>query len=174
VGARAGYKNFTALIDAYAGWAKRDEILLVCVGAAWQPAETRLLDERGVTGRVRLLRHIDDERLRRLYNRAVGFVYPSLEEGFGIPLLEAMACGCPIAASHIPSTLEVAGDIPLTFDPTNVDDLRSVLDRLAGAESLAARRAAGLARVQAFSWEKTAQGMLEVYRSVSQGVGAER
>ncbi len=72
----------------------------------------------------------DDSQLCKLYNRASGFIFPSLYEGFGIPLLEAMNCGCPIIASHIPSTIEVARDVPIYFEPSDTENLIFALDQV--------------------------------------------
>jgi glycosyltransferase involved in cell wall biosynthesis len=116
---------------------------------------------------VRLWENVDDEHLNRLYNQAVAFVYPSLCEGFGIPLLEAMVCGCPIVASRIPTTLEVAGECPYYFDPGNMDELIAALTAAAANGRTAPSIASGLERATKFSWEKTAQKTLAVYRELS-------
>ena len=101
-----------------------------------------------------------------LYNRALAFIYPSLYEGFGIPLLEAMACGCPIVASRIPSTIEVAGDCPVYFNPNDVEELISALDIIIPEGRNSKRTRSGLERVKKYSWQKTAEQTLEVYHSL--------
>ena len=128
--------------------------------------EQRLLD-LGVQDNVRLLTNVDDDTLRFLYNRAAAFIYPSLYEGFGIPLLEAMACGCPIVASKIPSTLEVAGDCPVYFEPENVASLVAALDEALIEGTDSGRVQSGLEHVKRYSWERTTKETLEVYRSLS-------
>jgi glycosyltransferase involved in cell wall biosynthesis len=167
VGKRIHYKNFELLLDAYSQWHANNEVDLILVtDSDWTPEERQRLTALNLTSRVQLLTHIDDERLRSLYSQALAFVYPSLYEGFGIPLLEAMACGCPVVASDIPSTREVAGDCAFYFDPSSAEDLRVVLDQVLANGSDSARRAAGIARANTFSWNETARGTLEVYRSV--------
>ena len=104
--------------------------------------------------------------LCRLYNQAVAFVYPSLYEGFGIPLLEAMTCGCPIVASRIPSTVEVAGDCPIYFDPAEEDDLVNALDIALSEGRNSERVQAGFEKVKSYSWDKTTAQTLQVYRAV--------
>lgn len=167
VGDRAHYKNFNLLIKAYSLWQHRREVNLVVVGSEWSPDEIKSLKGLGIYDRVHLLDKMDDEALCYLYNTAVAFVYPSLYEGFGIPLLEAMACGCPVVASRIPSTIEVAGDSPVYFDPREIEDLVLALDKvmLEGRDSQ--RSLAGLERAKGFSWERTAEQTLEVYRRLT-------
>jgi glycosyltransferase involved in cell wall biosynthesis len=167
IGNRARYKNFDLLAKAYSLWPQRKEVALVLVGAKpVSESERQLMTELAIAKQVKLLKDVDDETLCHLYNRAVVFVYPSLCEGFGIPLLEAMACGCPIVASRIPSTIEVAGDCPVYFDPTEEDDLLNALDIALSQGRNSERVQAGLERVKSYSWDKTAAQTLEVYRSV--------
>jgi alpha-1,3-rhamnosyl/mannosyltransferase len=104
--------------------------------------------------------NVDDGTLPALYTGADLFVFPSLFEGFGLPPLEAMACGAPVACSHAASLPEVVGEAAVLFDP---EDLASMVAAMRGAlvdADLRARlRTAGLARSQCFSWEKSAQAL---------------
>jgi glycosyltransferase involved in cell wall biosynthesis len=114
--------------------------------------------------RVLFTGYVSDETLRALYSSCRAFVYPSLYEGFGLPPLEAMACGAAVVASRIPSLREVTGGAALLFDPHDSDELARLLLRLLGDEG--ERRelsAAGLRRASEFSWERTARETLEVY-----------
>lgn len=167
VGSRAHYKNFQGLLDAYSKWSGRSGVKLLAVGPAWTPEEGRRLDELGISGRVEVLTDVRDEALCALYNQATAFIYPSLYEGFGIPLLEAMACGCPVIASRIPSTVEIAGDCPIYFEVPQPDSLLEALNTAVteGRESMRARM--GLEHAEQFSWEKSALGTLNVYQSMS-------
>ena len=164
VGARAPHKNFDLLLQAYSVWKQRKTVTLVIVGSSWTPEEERRLVELGIQDQVRLLTGVDDDRLRGLYNQAAAFLYPSLYEGFGIPLLEAMACGCSIVASRIPSTTEVAGDLPFYFEPTSVEGLVAALDAVLSESRESERVQGGLARIKQYSWERTAKETLDVYR----------
>jgi glycosyltransferase involved in cell wall biosynthesis len=167
VGSRADYKNFAWLLETYATWDARDKVDLVVVGEPWHPAELALLAKLGIAGRVHLLDKVMDEQLCYLYNQALAYVSVSSYEGFGIPLIEAMACGCPIIASQIPVTQEVAGEIPIYFELFDQTGLVAAFDRVRREGRLSARSRAGLSRAQEFSWERTAQQTLEVYRSLS-------
>jgi len=167
VGTRTHYKNFGQLIQAYSLWQHRQEVSLVVVSKEWSKDEIDSLGGLGIYDRVRLLDKVDDETLCYLYNTASAFVYPSLYEGFGIPLLEAMACGCPVVASRIPSTIEVAGDCPVYFDPEEIEDLVLALDKVLSEGRDSQRSLVGLERVKDFSWERAAEQTLKVYRSLS-------
>jgi glycosyltransferase involved in cell wall biosynthesis len=166
VGSRAPIKNFNHLLRAYASWSLRTEISLVVAGKGWTKQERERLKRLKIQKRVRIEQEVDDEYLCRLYNQAALFVYTSLYEGFGIPLLEAMACGCPVAASRIPSTQEVACDYPFYYDSYETDDMLSSFENALSTGRETQRIAAGIARANDFSWDKTAQKTLEVYRSL--------
>jgi glycosyltransferase involved in cell wall biosynthesis len=135
-------------------------------GKGWTRQERERLKRLKIHKRVRLEEDVDDEKLCQLYNQAEVFVYTSLYEGFGIPLLEAMACGCPVAASRIPSTLEVAGDYPFYFDSHDTDDMLIALETALNSGKDSLRIEAGMRRAKDFSWDITAQKTLEVYRSI--------
>lgn len=166
VGSRSPIKNFDRLLRAYASWPSRSDVSLVVAGKGWTRRERERLKRLKIQTRVRLEAEVDDETLCRLYNQAALYVYTSLYEGFGIPLLEAIACGCPVAASRIPSTLEVAGDYPFYFDSYETDDMLSSFENALRAGRDTQRIAAGIARAKDFSWDKTAQKTLEVYHSL--------
>jgi glycosyltransferase involved in cell wall biosynthesis len=167
VGMRSHYKNFAVLLEAFSRWDRRTELRLAIVGPPWSGEERQRLEALDIADRVHLLEDVDDERLCLLYNQASAFVYPSLFEGFGVPLLEAMSCGCPIIASRIPSTLEVAQECPIYFEPTEPEDLITAFDIAVADGRDSDRVRLGLQIVQCFSWDATAQQILEVYRAVS-------
>lgn len=167
LGNRSAYKNFEFLLRAYADWPARHEIALVVVGPPFTSAEQALVDQLSVNGKVFLYAGVDDATLCRLYNLALAFVYPSLYEGFGIPLLEAMACGCPIVASRIPTTAEVAGDLPLYFDPTDAGSLQAAMTQATAIADRAQLQRQGYERSQAFSWDATARQFLAIYHQLA-------
>jgi glycosyltransferase involved in cell wall biosynthesis len=168
VGSRAHYKNFQGLLGAYSKWSRRSAMKLLVVGPPWTSEESRLLSELGISRLVELLTDVRDEALCTLYNQAKAFIYPSLYEGFGIPLLEAMACGCPVIASRIPSTMEIAGDCCIYFELDSPDSLIDAFDRAVSEGRDGAKARAGLEHAKRFSWEKTARETLAVYRSLLQ------
>lgn len=169
VGKRGGYKNFKTLFSAYAAWDDKDIFKLVVVGEAWSLDEKKLITQHNLEDHIILYENIDDRKLCNLYNRAKAFAFPSLYEGFGIPLLEAMACGCPVVASRIPSTIEVAGDVPIYFKPGDTAGLEKALDTLCSEEDQQERINKGVQKASQYSWEKTAklfyQGLKELYES---------
>lgn len=166
VGNRSAYKNFEFLLRSYAAWPQRREIALVVVGSKFNQ-ELAVINEMGISDRVFSYQNVDDATLCKLYNLAQAFIYPSLHEGFGIPLLEAMACGCPIVASRIPSTLEVAGQIPFYFDPRDTDELQAALAAASEPNSRPERGRAGTAHARGYTWDQTARQFLAGYRQVA-------
>ena len=110
---------------------------------------------------------IPDEAIRTLYHQAACLVYPSLYEGFGLPVLEAMACGCPVITSNVSSLPEVAGQAALLVDPLRVDDLALAINRLLGNPGLAQiLKDRGRQQARNFSWEKTARETIEVFNRI--------
>ena len=169
VGTLEPRKNIPALIDAYsmlpAGLQQQFPLVLVGMrGWLSSGLEARMkpLVERGV---IKPLGYVADEMMPLVYSGAAAFVFPSLYEGFGLPPLEAMACGAPVISSESSSLPEVVGDAGLLVDPLNVDalaeSLRSVLEDRAFAEALAQK---GVKRAAGFSWKKTAAETIAVYR----------
>jgi len=116
---------------------------------------------------VRFTGYVEEEDLPALYNGADLFVFPSLYEGFGLPVLEAMACGTPVVTSNTSSLPEVAGDAALLVDPYDVEEIATAMRRILEDEALTAElRAKGLARAKEFSWERTARETIAVYEKV--------
>ncbi|MCL7488549.1 MAG: glycosyltransferase family 4 protein [Desulfobulbaceae bacterium] len=166
VGLREGVKNFAALLEAYAhSRTLRSDFDLICVGGGgFSPGERNALGDAGLMEHVRQL-EADDTLLAELYSNAALFVYPSLYEGFGLPLLEAMRCGCPVACSNTSSMPEIAGDAALFFDPHAPDEIQSVLESIVLSEYLAdTLRMRGYEQERKFSWEKCVRRTAALYR----------
>lgn len=157
VGRRTHYKYFDILLNAYSQWNRKGKIKLVAVGPSWSADEEKTIDNLGLSNNIILFEKISDDVLCDLYNQAKAFIYPSRYEGFGIPLLEAMACGCPVVASRIPSTTEVAGNIPIYFEPSDSESLLDALNFLFSHNNLQERIDLGIEKAAEFTWEKTAK-----------------
>lgn len=168
VGLRGGVKNFQRFITAFS----RSRILrsgfdVLCVGGGGFSAdEKRFFDELKVRKHIRH-RQADDVQLAALYSHAALFVYPSLYEGFGLPLLEAMRCGCPVACSRAGSMPEIAGDAALYFDPNDEEELRTVLEAgVVSEDVLHSLRVRGYDREKMFSWGACVARTAELYHSL--------
>jgi len=170
-------KNIESLIQAYARLPRRlqteNGLIIVCDGDP--PIMTRLndlVDRVNAKGEVKLLSFTDpdspmtDSKLAFLYKNASLFVFPSLYEGFGLPALEAMSLGVPVATSNVSSIAEVIGDAAVLFDPRNVEDIAQKIRLVLSDSKLRAKLVtAGRSRVNQFSWSKCASETSEVYKS---------
>lgn len=168
VGARTNYKNFQRFLRAVAPILHEDEHLkIICAGGGkFTVDENRLFEQLCLAGRI-LQYSAPDPILWSLYKSARVFVFPSLYEGFGIPVIEAFACGCPIAVSNTSSLPEIARDAACYFDPLDESSIRSAVVQVIRDEGLRARLIQkGLERVQDFSWNLIAQETKKTYESV--------
>jgi glycosyltransferase involved in cell wall biosynthesis len=167
-------KNIRRLIEAYARIPAglRNRYKLVIVGQAlWQHSDIyHAVAERGLLAHVIFTGYVPEPDLVLLYNAASLFAYPSLYEGFGLPVLEAMACGTPVVTSCVSSLPEIAGDAALLVDPGDVDAIAEAMATVLSEPELAqCLSAAGLQRASSFSWERMALETLKVYADVIGG-----
>jgi glycosyltransferase involved in cell wall biosynthesis len=168
VGQRKGHKNFELLLTAYARLRQVNaEFSLVCFGGEKLSSEERnKIAELGLSNRVRYYEG-PDELLANLYTHAAVFIYPSLYEGFGIPPLEAMHCGCPVLSSNTSSLPEVVGDAGLYFDPSDKDELMHKLELvLSDVDMRAGLVKAGYQQVKKFSWDSCSKETLQFYQEL--------
>jgi glycosyltransferase involved in cell wall biosynthesis len=159
------YKNLHRLIRALP--ALDPDVVLVLPGSPTEhEVELRALAEQlGVTSRVRFPGWLSDEQIEGLYELCQTFVLPSLIEGFGMPVIDAMLRGVPVACSNIPTLLEIAGDAALTFDPERQDEVTGSIRRLLEDRALAERLAVrGRERAAVFTWEQTGRTSIAGYR----------
>ena len=164
--AKRPHKNVEGLIDALALIAPERRPLLVVPGYATEheAALTARARERGVADAVRFPGWLSQADVEGLWRACAAHVLPSFYEGFGLPVLEAMARGVPGACSNRASMPEVAGDAALLFDPADAGAIRDAIERLLTDAALRARlRAAGLARAATFTWERTAEATARSY-----------
>jgi glycosyltransferase involved in cell wall biosynthesis len=157
------HKNIERLVRAYASKPRAEKLILAGLRGFRTPEIEALIAELGVGDRVTIPGWLPRVELLRLYARARAFVYPSTFEGFGMPILEAMAAGIPVACSDIAPLREVAGDAALFFDPLDTDALAGALDRIASDQELRKTLAlAGPERARPFTWQRTAEKTLAV------------
>lgn len=175
VGNPLPHKNLPRVLEAFAGLPPAVGRLVVAgIPPAARPGVDRACARRGLTERVVILEPMPGAAMPRLYQGATALVCPSLWEGFGLPALEAMACGTPVLAADRGGLAEVVAGAGLLVDPTNVDALREGMYNLAVHGRLREElRAAGLARARAFSWRHAAERTIAVYREVLGGTPEE-
>lgn len=170
-------KNLLTLLDAYHALLSREQAIPTLVvagrkGWLYQPMFARVR-ELGLEDRVHFTGWVDEQDAPAIMNAASVFVYPSLYEGFGLPPLEAMACGTPVICSNASSLPEVVGDGGLLFEPRDVGALANAITSvLADAELRTQLRARGIEQARKFSWERAARETLAVYQSVAAKRGA--
>ena len=159
-------KNLERLLDAYLGLSddlRQAHPLVIAGGGGWKNAA--LLARCRAHGGVHLLGPVGDDDLAPLYSAAAVFAYPSLAEGFGLPVVEAMACGAPVLTSDRSALPEVAGEAARLVDPYDAASIRQALDELLRDPRERRRRSRlGLARAAEFSWHRTARQSLDLYR----------
>jgi glycosyltransferase involved in cell wall biosynthesis len=167
VGALQPRKNAPALLDAFARLRGHDGLELVLAGGdrGGLPDVRERIRTLGLGPRVRLLGHVSEATLPGLYTAAELLAFPSLYEGFGLPALEAMACGTPVCASSTTGLGEAVGDGGVTFDPRSVEEIaESIQQVLDDPELRATLRANGLERAGRFTWRRSAEETAAVYR----------
>lgn len=165
-------KNLKILIRAFREIRTKYDLSLIIAGRlGWlyndiisYPEELGIKDDVVFTG------YVDEATIFNLYNHAMVFVYPSLYEGFGLPPLEAMACGVPVIISDIPPLKEVAGDVAIAFNPEDHEELAAMIDRVLSSESLRSDMIQkGIQKAKEYSWEGTADLTIQTYKRALEG-----
>lgn len=176
VGGISPHKNLDRLITAFEEIAKkRSGIKLVLVGDykddpffSAYPALKKQIAEIGLDEKIIFTGFVSDEDLAVLYNAATLLVFPSLEEGFGLPAMEAMACGTPVAASDSSSLPEILGEAGRFFDPQSAKNMTSVIEQiLDDDETLQSMKTSGLKRARQFTWKKAAHDTIAIFEEFS-------
>ena len=168
VGARWEYKNFDLMLHEFAIIAKSNiDLHLICTGASFNSEEKRLISALHLTERVH---HIfaTDENLYSIYHHAVAFVFPSAYEGFGLPILEAYYCGCPVLLNKASCFPEIGGDAAIFFDINQRGNLAEHIISIykLSSEGRNALIAKGKERLTYFSWDKSAKQLKQLYNSL--------
>jgi len=168
VGLRQGYKNFELFIEAVSQLLhKENDLFIVCVGGSkFNHIEINLFNKLNIKDKV-LQFDLDDSSMSQFYNRALLFVFPSLYEGFGIPILESFACRCPLVCSNTSSLPEVAGNAAEYFDPSSKTSIYNAIENVLLNENYRQELVyRGREILKNFSWEKTALETKKVYEGV--------
>lgn len=168
VGERWHYKNFTRLVNALSGLLQKDpELSLLCIGGgAFNESEKALFAKYGIAAKC-LQINATDEVLTKAYQRAQLLVFPSLLEGFGLPLLEAFANNCPVVCSNTSSMPEVGGDAARYFDPRDETDIQNAVQKVLYDDALQQRfKAKGLEQLALFSFDTCLQNTVKVYETL--------
>lgn len=161
-------KNFLALVKAFNKLSNKITKLFLVGAINNNFADYNLLQEIESNENIQFVGRVDDDELVRLYSNAQCFVYPSLYEGFGIPPLEAQACGCPCVVSNAASLPEVCGDSVLYCDPYSVDDIADKISIVLSSKALQDElRTKGFENIKRFSWEKSAKLVFSIVEKES-------
>ncbi|MEH2302133.1 MAG: glycosyltransferase family 1 protein [Nostoc sp.] len=166
IGRQDPYKNIQRLITAFAALPNSKDYELWLVGPSDRRYTSTLIAqvaELGITNQVKFLDYVPYSELPKIINEAIALVFPSLWEGFGLPVLEAMACGTPVITSNLSSLPEVAGDAAILINPYNTEEITEAMQAIATDLELRSRLSSqGITHSQQFSWEKTGKATVEV------------
>jgi glycosyltransferase involved in cell wall biosynthesis len=172
VGNRSDYKNFSVLLNAFSLLQEENprQVNLLCVGGGnFSYWERKLIDRLGLSNYVHWKPILSDSQLASYYRNASIFIYPSLYEGFGIPLLESMSVGCPVLCSHIDVFREVACEAAIYFDPKDPMDLKNKMIEILSENQVQEKLIEnGFNRVKHFSWDQCADEHIQLYESLTQ------
>lgn len=164
VGNRDKHKNFPFLLETYGSWPKKNDYDLICLGGGeFDKEETKLINDLNLSSIVKQIPKVTDADLVSYYNNATALIYPSLYEGFGLPILEAIACGTPVICSDIPVFHEVGGKFPLFFTNSYIDLIRC-LDEV--TNNIYTVPANPTKWVQQFTWVETTDKTIAVYKKL--------
>ena len=154
-------KNFAGLIDAFSTLKDKDHLLLLAGSINRNFASQSLINKIDSNPRIKFLGRVSDSKLVELYSNAKAFIHPSFYEGFGIPPLEAQACGCPVVCSNIASLPEVCGNSALYFDPYDTADIANKIDSILIDPNLSERLVLrGYENIKRFNWHNSATKLL--------------
>tara|TARA_Y100001970_G_C14143993_1_gene808796 strand:+ start:386 stop:1450 length:1065 start_codon:yes stop_codon:yes gene_type:complete len=168
VGHREGYKNFNNLIKAYgkSQYLKKNYKLIVFGLSNFNEYEKNLIKKHDVVNNV-FFKNGNDNYLNSLYSKATVFVFPSYYEGFGIPILEAMRCGCPIACSNIDVFREISNNSCIYFNPKNDQSIKKSIEKIAKSKKLQNKLVRkGFSNIKKYTWEKCAKETIKVYNNL--------
>jgi glycosyltransferase involved in cell wall biosynthesis len=167
IGDRKSYKNFTRTLLAFERVSIRHPLItLQVVGAPFNQSERDLIAAIGLKDKCVVHTDVTHPELVKLYSEAIGLVYPSLYEGFGIPIIEAMSLGTPVIASNTSSIPEVAGGAALLFEPYSIDSISDAMESIILNSDIRQDLSyKGLKRSLVFSWKRTAENYIELYES---------
>lgn len=165
---RNRFKNFDSFIKSFSILAEKNkEIKLICTGVPFNEQELKLFESLKISNKCYSI-FASEMQMNQLYRDALFFAYPSLSEGFGMPILEAMQCGCPNVLAKASCFPEIAKNAAEYFDPQSVDDMYEVMNRVCQNETIRKRLVQdGFQRVQDFSWKKTAAEHYSLYQSLA-------
>jgi glycosyltransferase involved in cell wall biosynthesis len=169
VGDRSGYKNFMTFVKAAAELLRNNnDLYLVCTGKRdFSSSEKLFLKESGIDRKVLFFANVPDSELAYLYCKASAFVFPSLNEGFGIPILEAWSCGTPVILSNNECFAEVAAEAACYFEPLSGESIRETVEKVLSDKALQKDLIGkGTNRLQLFSWEKAVHQTANLYQSL--------
>lgn len=168
VGNRGLYKNFLPFLEAVAPVLIANNIQLKCAGGSqFTNEESAIISQLKLTNFVNIESSTTDKKLASLYSNALAFAFPSLYEGFGIPIVEAFACDCPCILSSTSSLPEVAKDAAIYFDPVDKESIKNVVEKVISSESLRKELILkGRERLKHFSWHKHVSETISVYEKI--------